>query len=257
MKKINTKRRTAGVCCFLTTEPGERTPTMVRREYGGPVPPAVCERLCNRVLGLAAAGYWYPLDALDAYHETWAALESKAANLPPLAKATQETYLNAVAEKLLLRVHERLALPVRKEYRAVEESNLRAAQSAALRLPFAADAAEHPEGADAGYAAYAAACEGGESGAGNGAEDRLFAEAPTPDGSAAERRRRAAARLEEILALLPDEIARAFRAYVAADGNMLRAAAIANVGKSRWYANWRRWLRRAREIAVRNGIERN
>lgn len=257
MENDDTKRRATGICCFLTMEPGERTPTKIRREYGGPVPPAVCEHLCHRVMGCAAAGCWHPLDPMDAYGELWAELQLKASNLPPLESATPETYLCAAADKLLLRFRARRVLPLRREHRAVEDSERRAAQAAALRLPFAADTADEPEGEDAGYAAYAAACEGGESGAGNGAEERLPEEAPTPDGSAAERRRRAAERLEEILALSPDEIVRAFRAYVAADGNMLRAAAIAHVGKSRWYANWRRWLRRAREIAVRNGIERN
>ena len=58
-------------------------------------------------------------------------------------------------------------------------------------------------------------------------------------------------RLSERLDLLPDEIARAFLAYIAADGNLLEAAHIARIGKSRFYSSWAGWLKTARRIAKR------
>ena len=63
----------------------------------------------------------------------------------------------------------------------------------------------------------------------------------------------ATAFLAELIPLLPDEIARAFLAYIAADGNFLEAAHIARISKSRFYSSWAGWLKTARRIAEKIG----
>jgi len=198
-------------CAFLTASGNAEIPTIVSRPYAGAVPAVTCRYLCDRVIGFARSGRFYPTHALDAYDAIWVKIEAKAKRLPKLKKARAETYLGHVINRQLGSYCARRVRPYRIEYNAV-----------ARRL-------------DAGDAEATA---------------QRLAEALPARCDARERRLAAALELERIYDLLLMKghrlAVRAFRAYVAAEGNMLLAARLAHIGKSPFYALWSCWLAAAR-----------
>lgn len=256
----NGRRATAA---FLTTAPDEKIPVKVRANYDGPVPAAVCEYLADRIIGCAKGGCFYPTDPLDAYGEIWQKLERCAGNLPTLKTAKATTYLRKTVDNLLRKYFERNVKPLREDYRATE-GRLDKAENAAGRGDLDA-----PEGKDVGYAASAAGAEGFDYALGRiGDTAPLTAQqlserlASRPD--ARERRLRAAFVLNEVYETIRVSecaerglIVRAFQAYVTAEGNMVEAAHLAKIGKTKFYKSWNRWLKVAKQIAEKSGVSRN
>jgi len=146
---------------------------------------------------------------------------------------------------------------LRAEYRAIER---RAAEAEEHRQV----SGEIPEGKDVGYAASADATENGADAQGTSGAltAQQLAEALPGIPGARERRERAARMIDEICEVLGEsrdargssptgggearEAVRAFRAYIAANGNFVEAARIARIGKNRFYAQWKNWLALAR-----------
>ena len=208
------------------------------------VPPLVWRRLNRRFLKLNAAGYFYPLDPMDAYNAVAAELVAAAENLPRLATASPETYLTGAMRQRLADCHKYRVLPVRRDYRAVA-SRLSAAEERRERTT------EHPEGPDVGYAASAAATEGGDPAGGGSAAPltaQQLAEALPATPSAHERRDWAAAELANLMPHLPEIIRRAFRAYLRTDGDFRLMALESGISLTHLYRRWRGWLATARAI---------
>lgn len=247
---------------FLTTAPDEQIPVKVRANYDGPVPAPVCGYLADRIIGGAKAGLFYPTDPLDAYGEIWQTLERCAENLPTLKTATATTYLRKAVDNLLRKYFERTVKPLREDYRATEGRLDKAENAGRGDL-------DAPEGQDVGYAASAAATEGfdyalGRIGATAPLTAQQLSERLASRPGAHERRRRAAFVLAEVYeAIRVSEcaerglIVRAFQAYVTAEGNMVEAAHLAGIGKTKYYKSWNRWLKVAKEIAEKSGVSRN
>ena len=179
------------------------------------MPPKTCDYLCRSVVECAKNGCLYPLSPLDAYGDLWLAVESAARRLPPLGQASRETYLRAVIDNQMSRYLQCEVVPLREEYRLVEQRLVESGDASATSRDLAENLPSRPD--------------------------------------AAKRRDEAIAFLSELIPLLPDEIARAFLAYLAAEGNFLEAANIARIGKSRFYSSWAGWLRTARSIAEKIG----
>ena len=198
-------------CAFLTNGPEGNIPAKTYTNYDGLVPPETCEHFCSRFIDCAKSGLFYPVPVGDACGELWQKLEASAAKLPRLESASAATYLHRTVDNLIRRYFARVVAPLREEYRLVEQ-----------RLVESGDAS---------------------------ATTRDLAECLPARPCAAENRDEAIAFLAELIPLLPDEIARAFLAYIAAEGNFLEAARIARIGKSRFYSSWAGWLRTARRIA--------
>jgi len=198
-------------CAFLINGPDGNMPAKQYADYGGAVPPETCEHFCSRFIDCAKSGLFYPVPVGDACGELWQKLEASAAKLPRLKSASTATYLHRTVDNLIRRYFARVVVPLREEYRLVEQ-----------RLVESGDASATP---------------------------RDLAECLPARPCAAESRDEAVAFLAELIPLLPDEIARAFLAYLAAEGNFLEAAHIARIGKSRFYSSWAGWLRTARRIA--------
>ena len=213
---------TIAQCAFLTTTPDETVPTKQYADYSGPVPPEVCDYLCRKVISCAKSGRLYPLTPMDAYGDLWLEVESVAMRLPPLASASPVTYLCRAIDNMVNRYLVRKVMPVRAEYRE-SESLVAEAQATMDGEPTLCDVAET---------------------------------LPREDGADA-RRSRAAAELGELIPLLPPEVARAFICYIRAEANMLVAASLARMGKTKFYASWRGWLRTAREVAEKSVISRH
>ena len=208
---------------FLVRHEDTGTIEPLHRSYDGGIPAKVWRMLNRRVLKLESQAYFYPLDAMDAYQDAILCLERKAAEMPRLNRASAETYLAATMKKCLLKFHLDKVLPVRESYRMCEE-----------RL-FAKDAPESCDGDDDGALSL-----------------QQLAEAMPGMPDAEERRRVAASAIGEILDALDDgEIARAFTAYIIADGQFVEAAHLAHIGVNRFYAMWRSWLAAARRAAER------
>ncbi|MBR4653019.1 MAG: hypothetical protein IKO72_06625 [Kiritimatiellae bacterium] len=189
--------------------------------YEGTITPKVWRMLCKHVRKLDEQGYFYPLDTMDAYQYAALCIEVKAAQMPPLDRATTETYLISTMRKCLWRFHVNKVLPVRETYREIED-----------RL-FAKDALETCD------------CDDGEI-----LSVQQLAEALPGLPDAEERRRFAAATLMEILDAIDNpEVSRAFTAYVVADGRFAEAARLAQISMSRFYARWKSWLTVARKAA--------
>lgn len=189
------------------------------QRYGGRIPAKVWARLGRQVMRLDCAGYFFPLDALDAYQDVILLLEKKSADMPQLNMASNETYLSAAAKKAIYNFHIRKVLPLRENYRQTEDG---------IRT------LEDIEGVEEGVVFTA----------------QQLAEALPGVPYAEERRAIAEATLHEVLdALNDEEIARAFLAYVAADGNFVEAAHLARIGVNRFYAMWKIWLATARRAA--------
>ena len=180
-------------------------------DYDGPVPQETCEHFCSRCIDCAKSGLFYPVPVGDACGELWQALVRSAAKLPRLESASTATYLHRTVENLIRRYFTRVVAPLREEYRLVEQKLVETDDASATSRDLAEDLPARP--------------------------------------CAEESRDEAVRFLSELIPLLPDEIARAFLAYVAAEGNFLEAARIARIGKSLFYSSWAGWLRTARRIA--------
>lgn len=214
---------TIAQCAFLTTTPDETIPTKQYADYSGPVPPEVCDYLCRKVISCAKSGRLYPLSPMDAYGDLWLEVESVAMTLPPLASASPTTYLCRAIDNMMKRYLGRKVMPVRAEYRESEAIVADAQESVDTDGLSLCDIAET---------------------------------LPVVDGAEA-MRNRAAAELNELIPLLPETVARAFICYIRAEGNMLEAARLARMGKTKFYAKWRCWLRIARCVAEKSGISRH
>ncbi len=167
-------------------------------------------------LKLAAVGYFAPFDVEEAIQEAMVAVESRAACMPPLVNAAEETYLANVFKIALRSFHRSKVRPARMERLRAERLIDESGSNATLR-----DIGERISGVP----------------------------------SADERRHSAWAEICEILQALGDKtITRAFRAYIMADGNLSAAAGIARMSKSRFYRLWPVWLAKARAVAEK--IER-
>ena len=198
-------------CAFLTNGPDGNMPAKLYADYDGAVPPETCEHFCSRCIDCAKSGLFYPVPVGDACGELWQALVRSAAKLPRLESASTATYLHRTVENLIRRYFTRVVAPLREEYRLVEQRLVESGDASATSRDLAESLPAHP--------------------------------------CAAVRQDEATAFLAELIPLLPDEIARAFLAYIAADGNFLEAAHIARIGKSRFYSSWAGWLKTARRIA--------
>jgi len=224
--------------------------------YTGPVMEAVWKNMNRQLLKLDAGAYFYPCDAMDAYHEAVRNVEKQAGRIVRgdicLAHATPLTYLTTVAYNTFYHFHLREVQQLRDRYRRIEaktcghgavgedgfdaendDGTLRA-PGAALRQMF-----ETPTGGERPDASAMTA--------------QQLAEALPGMPWARERRAWAAAALEEIYAALGRDplarrIVRAFRAYVKADGNMVLAAQLADLSKTVFYRRWPTWLARAEKV---------
>ena len=211
---------------FLVRHESTGTIEPLYRRYDGKIPAKVWRMLNKRVLKLESQSYFYPLDAMDAYQDAILCLERKVAEMPQLNLASAETYLGSTMKKCLLKFHLDKVLPIRESYRMCEAKI------------FAKDAIENCDCDDAGTLSL-----------------QQLAEAMPgiPDGE--ERRRTAASAIDEILDALDDaEIARAFTAYILADGQFVEAAHLAHIGVNRFYAMWRSWIAAARRAAERINV---
>ncbi len=189
--------------------------------YEGLIPPKVWFALNKRVRKLDEEGYFFPLDAMDAYHDTVNEMEHKADEMPQLGQASMETYLIATIRHALFRFHIKKVVPVRDAYRRVED-----------RM-FAVDTLDNIESEEK-----------------NGISLRSLAEALPGVPSYEERRRLAQISVRELLDALDDaEISRAFIAYIVADGRFVEAARLAQIGVNRFYAMWKSWLAAAKTAA--------
>ncbi len=187
--------------------------------YEGSVPPAVWLRLARRIVRLESGGYFFPLDAMDAYQQIFAKLEEKSREDLDLASASLETYLTRALDKAILKFHRCHVAPIRAAYRCAAGM-------------IAAEDREDADNDDEGIG-----------------EEELM---ETLAGIAGfeTRRKAAAGAIGEIIEALDDPtIAQAFMAYVIADGNLYRTAALIHYSRSQFFRVWEKWLARARSAA--------
>ncbi len=190
-------------------------------KYTGRIPPKVWFALNKRVRKLDEQGYFFPLDAMDAYHHTVAEITKRADAMPELDMAAMETYLIGTTKKTLFQFHVRRVIPMRESYRKVED------------MLYARDMVEK--------------CDVGEDGS---FSLQQIAEALPGVPSYEERRMIAQISVRELLDVLDDfEISRAFMAYIVADGHFAEAARLARIGVNRFYDMWKSWLAVARAAA--------
>lgn len=247
---------------FLTTVPDEKLPVKVYANYDGPVPAQICDYLANRIIGCAKDGFCFPALPMDVYGDIWQALEKRARSIPDLESAAVTTYLHRTVDNLLRKYFERNIKPQREEYR-LTEGRINTVETAG------GPDLDAPEGKDVGFAVSAAATEGydyDKTRAGNiqPLTVQQLAENLADKPWAHERRQQAALVLDEICEAVrasdyveSEIIIRAFQAYVAADGNMVEAAHLARIGKTKFYKSWSRWLKVAKNIAEKTGVCRN
>ena len=212
---MDTRITTNARCAFLTNGSDGNMPAKQYADYDGAVPPETCEYFCSRFIDCAKSGMFFPVPVGDACGEIWQKLEERAAKLPRLKSASAATYLPQTVDNLIRRYHVRVVAPLREEYRLVEQRLVESGDASATSRDLAEDLPARP--------------------------------------CADVRQDEATAFLAELIPLLPDEIARAFLAYIAAEGNFIEAAHIARIGKSRFYASWAGWLKTARRIAEKIG----
>ena len=247
---------------FLTTVPDEKIPVKSYADYDGPVPAKICDYLANRIIGCAKDGFCFPAPPMGVYGDIWQALERRARTMPTLETAAATTYLHRTVDNLLRKYFDRNIKPRREEYRLTEgRINTTESDGGPDR--------DAPEGKDVGFAASAAATEGYDydkkrAGTVQPLTAQQLAENLADDPWAIERRQQAALTLDEIYAALRasgcaegETIVRAFQSYVAADGNMVEAAHLAGIGKTKFYKSWTRWLRVAKNTAEKSGACRN
>lgn len=263
MKKHKIKPREGRMKApFLTTVPDEKIPVKVYAEYDGPIPTKICDYLANRIIGCAKDGFCFPALPMDVYGDIWQTLERRARNMPTLETAAMTTYLHRTVDNLLRKYFERNIKPRREEYRLTEGRINTAENDGGHYL-------DAPEGKDVGFAASAAATEGYDydkkrTGNIQPLTAQQLAENLANEPGAHERRQQAALVLCDIYEALRvsgyvegDTIVRAFQAYIAADGNMVEAAHLAGIGKTKFYKSWTRWLKVAKKIAEKSGVCRN
>ncbi len=165
--------------------------------------------------------FFHPLSGADAYQTAMLATIKASQNLPALRTASATTYLTGVFKNALLDFQRKKVLRLRSEYRKVEKINF----TPAIR-PSCDEPDDEPESWD------------------------IQPDSSVALPSAEERRLAAGREIAEILAALNDRtITRAFIAYIRADGNLVRAACIAGMSKTRFYRSWETWLLRARKVA--------
>ena len=247
---------------FLTTVPDEKIPVKVYAEYDGPVPAQICDYLANRIIGCAKDGFCFPALPMDVYGDIWQALERRARNMPTLETAAATTYLHRTVDNLLRKYFERTVKPKREEYR-LTEGRINTTETVG------GPDLDAPEGKDVGFAASAAATEGydyDKKRVGNiqPLTAQQLAENLADEPWAHERRQQSALVLCEIYEALRasgcaegETVVRAFQAYVTADGNLVEAAHLAGIGKTKFYKSWNRWLKVAKNIAEKSDACRN
>lgn len=218
--------------------------------YRGPVARKVWASVNKQFLKLHAANYFYPCEPADAYHAAIREVERVAERLvnsdEKPVEVSVETYLMNVGYKALYHFHCRVVAPMREEYRRLEKKVLTKEEDESLK-----ESQNAAEGADVGAEAFAAACvEGENSEPPQPMTAQQLAEALPGEPDAVTRRREAAFLLEEIYAKLSEEVVRAFRAYVAAEGNLFKAAHLARMSRSEFYRKWPTYLKQARKAAM-------
>lgn len=225
----------------------------IESRYEGPISPKVWKRINREFLKLDAAGYFFPMESLDAYSEAIRVVERTAVRIAGgeivLETSSAETYLTNAARISLHHFHLRVVSPMRAEYRRVEKKVFEKEESDSIK-----EAKNAAEGADVGAATFAAACVAGEnSEPPQPMTAQQLAEALPGEPNAETRRAQAAFLLKEICEKLPSEVVRAFEAYVAANGDMRYAAILAGLSQRTFYRRWPSYLKRARLVATKEG----
>jgi len=239
--------------CYRNGESGKLEITDVG--YDGLLEAKTMRRVNKLFLEKAGSGYFYPLEPLDAYHDVWLELERKAAHLPELTKATPHTYLSGVARLLFLNWFKRKVEPARQMYRQVEDRHY--GKKGAVGIDdFDIDNYDGTEATPSSR--MTASTDRGEN-------ERLYeqddlsahglGEHLSGDTATHMRQANAARQLEELYATLENAAettcVRAFRAYVAANGNFPEAAVLAGIPKTTYYRKWPAWITAAREAGER------
>lgn len=199
MEKIN------GLSPFLVKD-ADGELEIVCREYSGAIPPKVMRKFVRYVRRQDEKGWFYPMDALDIYSQAIMKLEETAANLPPEVENPIGYLLNA-SRLILLKLHERITVPAREEYRRLE-----GVTRPAERCDAACDQELDSSCSDEERVSYDA----------NDLAEMLIA---APDRGVT--RRQARECLEETFRKLHPETVNAFRAWLRADGVIVVAAALA------------------------------
>ena len=233
--------------CYRNCESGKLAITEV--VYDGRLEAKTMRRVNKLFLEKAASGYFFPLEPMDAYHDVWLELERKAENLPELAKASPHTYLSGVARLLMLNWFKRKVEPVRKTYRKVEDKHF--GKKGAVGIDdFDIDNYDGTE--DAPSVRMAKSTDRGEN-------ERLYEPEDMSAASHGERLRgnvtlgdpdekwRVAVR-KLLAAIKNEEVVRAFRAYIAANGNFPEAAHLAGIPKTTFYRKWPAYLTLAKKV---------
>jgi len=238
------------ICRNHQTENLETVPC----SYDGALDAKTMEMVNGLFLEKAGSGYFYPLDPMDAYHDVWAELERKAANLPALKKASPHTYLSSVARLMFLNWFKRHVEPARRMYRQVEDTHC--GDKGAIGVDdFDIDNYDATD--EAPSSRMAAATDRGE-GEHLCDEDDLSAtslgELLTATLRSSAQDRHTHETLETIFASLPGNVVKAFRAYIAANGCFAEAAHIARIPRTTFYRRWPAWIAAARRAAEALGM---
>ena len=98
-------------------------------DYEGFLSEKVIKAFNKMFLAKAAGDRFYPLDAMDAYHDVWLALNRKADELHAFSEAnpgesmvtnaSEDTYLIKAASLMFLNWHQRKVVRTREEHRAI------------------------------------------------------------------------------------------------------------------------------------------
>lgn len=221
-----------------------------KKPQTGDVPAEVWKRFKRRFHKLESVGYFWPCDGRDAYQQTAYELIRAAAKPKCLKKASPLTYLTSVMRISLFNFHKCNVIPLREEYRRVERKVLGIEEKEAIE-----GNANAPEGADVGREIYAQAAESGSDEVSRPMTAQQLAEALPGFPWARERYELAKSTLEDIFSHLPKEIVRAFRGYLKADGNFVRAAKFAHIGVNRYYRTWPKWIAAARAVGEKIALK--
>jgi len=240
----------------------------VESEYSGPVMTRVWKNMNRQLLKLDAGSYFFPCDALDAYAEAVNKVEETAGRIVRgeivLNKASPVTYLTGVAYKAYYRFHLRQVQPQRELYRRVESKTC--GRGAVGEDGFDIDIFVATQGSPSKKmcGAFGVAPDV-DLPVGSAMTAQQLAESLPGIPWARERHERAVAALAEIYAALERGgadggralpvgrlAAKAFRAYVMADCDMVLAARIAGVSKTDFYRKWPTWLAVAKKLGKKS-----
>lgn len=218
--------------------------------YDGPVPEKVWKHFAKEFHKLDAAKYFWPCDPMDAYQEGLMQIVNIAERIRSgeivLERACPTTYLTRVGRTALLHFHEKKVLPVRRSYREVEKLT---DNGGGIGVdPFDIDNVDvETQDPSQKFRDIFDHDDEHEFDVPEMTAQELGELLPgVPNGET--RLRLARQILDAIIAMLPEEPARALRSYISADGNFLIAAQLSGISKSKFYRRWPVWVRLAKEI---------